>query len=467
MTLSSLILPFSEQAINSKEEWCSNLHSEFMLNGNGREDNTIPVNPLCLDAEVERRVRAEIYDLILCARRVSLKYLTTLSKPRADHESIVNAYLDAPRIAPIARPDGIIVNGQLKLVELNLDSGLGGIAEMSCIQNHLCGVGSAINSNMVFPDPLEQQVCFIAALVEKVRAKLGFFQLNVCIVPYADFSQLYLDQSKQLAAKISELDGVSAHVVFPETLFPETLFPEALSPEVLSGADFVRGDDRDYHIVYRDGSFVHEEARLEGMKRLLMLGRQTQSCIVGDPLDLAVEDKGAIALLSTLCATEAVTEYERTLIQKYIPWTRFIDNTEVVFGNETKPIVRHLIENKALFVMKRTHSHIGKDVVIGMETPDDVWKGLVQQAVDGTAQWVAQEFLSSDTYYFGCKQQNDKLEWAQLPYTLSPFVFGRQHGAWLVRVEKRTSKSKVFSLFANSAVSLAGISVLPNTLEGA
>ncbi len=154
------------------------------------------------------------------------------------------------------------------------------------------------------------------------------------------------------------------------------------------------------------------------------------------PVGMILGDKRNLAILSERAETDFVTDEERELIRKYIPWTRRMDLEEVTYGDETVPMNELLTSERQNLVIKAGESFGGKDVRVGRRLDDEAWRQAIEEArTEGG--WIVQEFLEARPYSFQAGDSGacpHDVEW-------SLFVFGEEYAGCRVRMAPKTEGS--------------------------
>lgn len=347
----------------------------------------------------------------------------------------------------MGRPDCILAKSTMKVLELNIDSGMGGIQEVGELTNGYLKSGLDALLDCRLQNPFKSQIDFIqdqlAATVKK----------SVCITPLSDFSRLYLDQSDHLAAEITKRLGVPAKTVFPEAL---------------RNGEWLNDGLNDYGLFYRDACFLHEPIALAGMANALQVARSTRTIVLGDPLDIGVDDKGALALVSEFLDQQSPTNPEFESLKDLVPWTRLMDRVSIVSEGHVD-LEKFVRKNKNSLVLKRCTSHVGKQVFVGSRTDDAIWDDIISRTKltreDGE-DWVVQEFVVADKFPLWFRMPDNQLVLKRCSGTVGPFVFGDQPDGWLVRIQgDHTADGSVLALPTDGNIGLTTVAAITRQVE--
>lgn len=411
------------------EGWHDDLLAKYGEFGFCYEHDDIPLAPVLIDQSFLGRMSQLLRQLMLFARELTQNELSGRAPIRQDHRAIIELYSTAERQPMIGRPDCILADGTLKVLELNIDSGLGGIQEI----HELVAGYRRSKLDALLPtgiqSPFDSQIDFVGDQVSRTSKK------SVCIVPLADFNRLYLDQSDHLAVEIGRRFDVAAKTVFPEAL---------------RGGDWLTDGQQDYGIFYRDACFVHETIMLSGMDQALKAASTTKTTVLSDPLDIGVECKGALALVSEFLDTHPDAPPDLAALRSIVPWTRLLDRVETVSDGEVVNLGDHLRAHKSRLVLKRCSSHVGEQVFVGSNTDDAIWDDIISRSKLGHSvgeDWVAQEFVPAEKLSLWFRTEDGEIVRRAAGGTISPFIFGDQPDGWLVRIQgHRTANDAVLAL---------------------
>lgn len=407
------------------------------------EDESVPINPLILDKDIVNSIASDLPKLANLARKVSIeKYIKNQEASiRSDYLDVISLYIEKKRQPIIMRADAILVDQQLRLLELNIDSGLGGIWEVDFMQKKFLHNPIVKKySNYQLPSPKSM---FLELIIEAVNSIDFDKNINLALIGRKDFDQYYKDQAHELCKWIKDEVGINAFFCYPEML--------------RNGGQYITDGNRDYHILYRDSSVVHSKKNVEAILELLKKSASTKSIVLSDPIDLLIEHKEVLSTLYEEANKEEglLTKIEKQLVMKYIPQTISLSGLE-----DKKKVESLLCSEKNRFVLKRCCSHAGEYVYIGEEQTQERWDNLVKNIINNSSdRWIYQENLKSNPYKFEYISKKNEIFHKKQRYTLSPFLFGNHLGGFLVRIEK-DDKHRVLALPINSDMGSTGVVVL-------
>jgi len=113
-----------------------------------------------------------------------------------------------------------------------------------------------------------------------------------------------------------------------------------------------------------------------------------------NPLSVVLGDKRALALLHRRKDDAGFSVEQRAAIEAFIPWAAPVVPGPVRFEGHTQDLGRLLLQERGRFVVKTARGARGDNVFIGRYIEAPRWAGIVQQAL-GEAGWLAQAFCAS------------------------------------------------------------------------
>lgn len=411
------------------------------------ETDRFSISPLVITTDFMQSTIQGLLLLTNLARRISIKYAE--SNPhifRPDYIALIERYKYIEWPAPIMRPDCIIIDGQLKIIDFNVDSGIGGVWEVEKVQHYLSKNPLLQYNKEQFVKPTTSLLNYISDCIDNIRIKYFIDNVNLVVIDLMDANEFYKEQSEAFCDLVNTIPGCTAYNKVPEFLGVNR--------------DFIYDEMREYHILYRYTSMIHPENKIKSMFDLLMNAAQTKTLIISHPCDLAIEHKLTLAILSEACDGESdiiLTDNELPLVKQYIPWTRLLENKEVFFKGKNEVLPTLAKQYKDLFVLKKINSHNGRHVYIGQECDQNSWDNLINIVLSKEAQqWVIQENLKSREYSFKYYSYDKAFYTEEEPYVFSPFIFGKYGGGALIRVEKNRHK-RILSNPLGSELGIAGL----------
>ena len=303
----------------------------------------------------------------------------------------------------IARPDCIISDGKLKIIELNFDSGLGGLSQISYINNmysrsnEYCGYEfpSLTNGYASLIRDVSQGIGVVLAYTSKVTDKT--------VVSMQEFSR-----------SIELVTGVPCHATYFENIDLENrslVQNKKIRYDTIIRMNWLEGNDDEAR---KFASFTYD-AEMLGIK------------ILSDCRDTSIEDKGALADLCALRheSPKIFSDRQHEIIKNNIAETFHFESFL------KKESINGLTERKVSLVLKSMFTSGGEDVYVGKYLSDEEWSKCIEQAMTSPESWVIQEYVSPDK----CKicVNNEKFSYVDEPFVISPYIIGGKISAILIR----------------------------------
>lgn len=92
------------------------------------QDYRLPIEPMTISKKWLDCLSTDLLLLASLSRKTSLKhFLNQNTLFRHDQSGLIRKYINHERVPVIMRPDGIVVDNQLKIIDLNVDSAIGGV----------------------------------------------------------------------------------------------------------------------------------------------------------------------------------------------------------------------------------------------------------------------------------------------------------------------------------------------------
>jgi uncharacterized circularly permuted ATP-grasp superfamily protein len=155
------------------------------------------------------------------------------------------------------------------------------------------------------------------------------------------------------------------------------------------------------------------------------------------------EDKAFFAILTDETFAHLMSDEEKALISRVLPWTRRVAERNTVKDGREIDLVPFIVEERERLVLKPAHAYGGRSVFVGSETTPADWDAAVQSALD--APWVVQERVVIPEEPFPVFDgDSGDLAFVSLKVNANPFyVAGESVGA-----VTRASRSSVINVSA-------------------
>ena len=153
------------------------------------------------------------------------------------------------------------------------------------------------------------------------------------------------------------------------------------------------------------------------------------------------EDKAFFALVTDESFAELLTDDERALVARCVPWTRKLEERRTASRGRSLELVPFVLAERERLVLKPTHAYGGKSVLIGSETPAGLWQEAVRRGLGGPFVVQEREPIPEEAFP---SFESGSLEFVQLKLNANPFyVRGAEVGA-----VARASRASVINVSA-------------------
>jgi len=160
---------------------------------------------------------------------------------------------------------------------------------------------------------------------------------------------------------------------------------------------------------YRNGKLWANDFRIDLVYKRVLYSELVERMGMNNPLLQAVRDRAVMITNSPsakLMAKKAsfafisdeqnahlfTLEHQRAILD-HIPWTRLVRERKTMYKGLEVDLLPFIVKYRDRFVLKPNDEYGGKGVVLGWETPSDVWESEVQHAL--TMPYVVQERVDS------------------------------------------------------------------------
>jgi hypothetical protein len=127
-----------------------------------------------------------------------------------------------------------------------------------------------------------------------------------------------------------------------------------------------------------------------------------------------------------------MTEEERRLVDRYVPWTRVTGDRAVVHEDRTWSLEELLLARQDEFLLKGATGMKGEQVLMGRDTDAGTWRAAVRQAVDRQDS-IAQRRVESVRRPVTTLAEDGEVYTSQVAPVLGPFVIGDAPAGCLAR----------------------------------
>src|SRR5687767_2287691 len=163
----------------------------------------------------------------------------------------------------------------------------------------------------------------------------------------------------------------------------------------LNGYDCVIADPRE--VTYENGRLMADGKQIHLIYKRVLISELVERGGLDHPVVRAVRDnavcmvnpfrskilhkKASLAVLSDETNAHFFTADELAAIERYIPWTRMLEERHTVYKGQRVDLLPFLAINKDEFVIKPNDEYGGKGVVLGWEVNSDEWETTLKTAL--------------------------------------------------------------------------------------
>ncbi|MFI6448451.1 ATP-grasp domain-containing protein [Kitasatospora sp. NPDC050543] len=277
------------------------------------------------------------------------------------------------RMPAMSRADMYREPAGFKLMELNTGSSLGGwqMGEFArTVRENRAFRAFADAEGLVHPDPIAQ----IAAVLRAEAADAGFELPQRPVLALTEWPDGYVKTKPWL------------DFVVPDWLRNgfDTVVCHLGEFDYRDGVPYIHG--RKVDVVYRiflPGEMADEQRSYDLVDPLLdAVGKGHTFLFAGLDCEL-YGNKGSLAMLSDERNRGVFDAAELDLIERILPWTRFLREEKVQRGGESVDLLPYVLANKDSLALKPTLLYGGVGVIPGWSVGQEEWEAHIRRAVDG------------------------------------------------------------------------------------
>ncbi len=168
-------------------------------------------------------------------------------------------------------------------------------------------------------------------------------------------------------------------------------------------------------------------------------------CMVNPLNSKLAGKKSLMAVLQSDAMQPKLTEEERYIVQKHVPWTRLVEDASTQYRAKTVKLIDFLKENRANMVMKPIGLYGGKNVAIGHEMSDGDWAKVIDTAL--VERYVAQEYIPIPTIDLPIFDDTG-VRFEPKKVNMNFFAFNGKYGGGMARV----SDSSIINISAGGGL---------------
>jgi hypothetical protein len=272
----------------------------------------------------------------------------------------------------LSRLDGFLSPQGPRFVEINSDApaGFGYGDRMARLLRELPVFRAFASERPVSYQPSEDGL--VRAVAARWRAVGGSGRPRVAIV---DWAEVKTRADQELLRQAFAARGFACVLADPREL------------EVHGGRLVAPGGPVD--LVYRRAVLSELVGREIEVQALLGAYRHRLCPFVNSFRCRLSEDKAFFAILTDEAFAPLLSEEERQLVSRVLPWTRRVAERCTRRNGVEIDLVPYVIEERESLVLKPAHDYGGRSVLLGWETSPSDWHAAVHTALD--APWVVQE----------------------------------------------------------------------------
>ncbi|MCR4314960.1 MAG: hypothetical protein NUW37_01280 [Planctomycetes bacterium] len=318
------------------------------------------------------------------------------------------------RRAVLSRLDGFLHHQVVKFLEFNMDSPAGP-GFMDLIEEEMFRLPLFREFLMDYQvGRTSRRMLVLQALLDCYRDWGGVHWPRIAIVDWNDVATL------------------SEFLILREFFIEHGFETVIADPREL---DFSRGrlrkGDLTIDIVYRR-ILTHEVARHpKDCKALVEAVKQGAVCMVNSFKSKLASSKALLTIFTDTEYERYFTAQENRTKRVCLPWTARIQEGPILVAGKLIDGFDFVCGNKNMFVLKAGHSHGGKDVYIGRETPEHVWDAAMERALF-QGNWVAQEYVPIPEKSIPVFSPDLKFEKKKI--NMNPFSFLGHYGGGMSRI---------------------------------
>ncbi|MES2316845.1 MAG: hypothetical protein V4631_05060 [Pseudomonadota bacterium] len=335
--------------------------------------------------------------------------------------AVTHAILAAAPFEPrglLNRHDLLFAQGELKLIEVNAGSTIGGW-QLDYLESMLRAVlaqgGETARWSLYYRNVIDAMIKAIFGAIALLRAPAGG---NVLLVTgdLADLGQLVPALREAFAR---------------------------LRPTALSGGALLVCDDHSEISFGVDGTAWCQGLRVDAVMLLMREGEEVKPALnlrlvsahmaghlvmPDSPLCTIYGNKTLMALVHEPALAPLLSAEERDLVARNIPYTTRLRESTLEWAGEQWSLRPLLLARKDDFVIKKSHSLQGRDVYIGKYCTSGEWNDVVERLF-GEPDWLAQQFFPAD-HTTAPDAQGEMIDWA---FVWGVFDAGQRYGGAFVR----------------------------------
>jgi uncharacterized circularly permuted ATP-grasp superfamily protein len=200
--------------------------------------------------------------------------------------------------------------------------------------------------------------------------------------------------------------------------------------ELEFNGDCLSVDEFRIDIVYKR-VVIHEFLRRFGLDHPLVHAyRAGQVCMANSFRTKVAHKKSTFAILSDPAYEYLFDAAELEVIQKHVPWTRYVKRSRTVFHGSEFDLLSLILNQREQFVLKPNDDYGGHGVFLGWETDGHEWQQALQAAL--ARPYVVQERVVLEKT--AIPAYSDRVYLDELFIDFNPFLFQNEVEGALIRL---------------------------------
>ena len=196
-------------------------------------------------------------------------------------------------------------------------------------------------------------------------------------------------------------------------------------------------DGSTLHVHGEPVQLVYRRALLEDLDQadLVAAARDGRVCIVNPFRARVANNKKLFALFQDPRFAHLVEGDELEVVAKTIPWTRILRPGRVTYGSWTIDLLPFVADNRERLVLKPASSYGGRNVALGIETPQGRWEEIIAAHAQRT-DFVVQEYVPVPEEMFPTIEDGH-VQMRLKRFNINPFGIGGRHAGSITRISDR------------------------------
>ena len=235
------------------------------------------------------------------------------------------------------------------------------------------------------------------------------------------------------------------------------------------GYDCLIADPRE--VTYENGHLMAEGRQIHLIYKRVLISELVSQGGLDHPVIQAVRDhavcmlnpfrckilhkKASLAVLSDEANAQLFTAGERAAIERYIPWTRLLEERQTVYEGQHVDLLPFLAKNRDQFVIKPNDEYGGKGVVLGWEVNSEEWETALKNSLSEPAIVQKRVALPKVPY---ASWVNDSVEIYDRMIDTNPFIW---YGSYVDGCLTRLSTVSLLNVTAGGGSTVPSFVVLP------